>query len=60
MDKYRLLCSRKGEGGNFMEDSSSCTDATKGGVAEVKITQKGKPRDYISYAINLFVSILLS
>uniref|UniRef100_A0A7S2R0H5 DNA/RNA-binding protein Alba-like domain-containing protein n=1 Tax=Eucampia antarctica TaxID=49252 RepID=A0A7S2R0H5_9STRA len=55
MDKYRLIGSKKGEGGDFMgDDSGGAGDLKEGDVAEVKIIQQGKPRNYISYAINLF------
>mmetsp|Transcript_88467 Transcript_88467/g.255234 ORF Transcript_88467/g.255234 Transcript_88467/m.255234 type:complete len:156 (-) Transcript_88467:484-951(-) len=45
MEKYRLVQEHKGDGEEFLEPSSSC---------EVRITQQGKPRNYISYAMNLF------
>jgi hypothetical protein len=47
MEKYRLVEEHKGEGEDFLEQTSE---------AEVRITQQGKPRNYISYAMNLFVS----
>mmetsp|Transcript_14635 Transcript_14635/g.16274 ORF Transcript_14635/g.16274 Transcript_14635/m.16274 type:complete len:192 (-) Transcript_14635:399-974(-) len=45
MDKYRLVEGRKGEGDEFLE---------RGIASEVRITQQGKPRNYISYAMTLF------
>jgi hypothetical protein len=46
MEKYRLVQEHKGDGDNFLEPTASC---------EVRITQQGKPRNYISYAMSLFV-----
>ena len=46
MEKYRLVQEHKGDGEEFLEPTSAC---------EVRITQQGKPRNYISYAMNLFV-----
>ena len=50
MEKYRLAGEKKSEqivgGGERSNDD----------VCEVKITQQGKPKNYISYAMNLFVS----
>ena len=46
MEKYRLVQERKAE--EFLE-----TQTEK--FPEVRITQQGKPRNYISYAMNLFV-----
>ena len=48
MEKYRLVQEHKGDGDDFLEPTASC---------EVRITQQGKPRNYISYAMGLFVSI---
>lgn len=52
MEKYRLVQehSTKNDGEDFLEASSAC---------EVRITQQGKPRNYISYAMGLFVSAVL-
>ena len=47
MEKYRLVEEHKGEGEDFLEQTSE---------SEVRITQQGKPRNYISYAMSLFVS----
>ena len=47
MEKYRLVEEHKGEGDDFLETTSK---------SEVRITQQGKPRNYISYAMTLFVS----
>ena len=46
MEKYRLVEEHKGEGDDFLEPALA---------SEVKITQQGKPRNYISYAMGLFV-----
>lgn len=45
MEKYRLVEEHKGDGEDFLEPTSD---------SEVRITQQGKPRNYISYAMNLF------
>ena len=47
MEKYRLVQEHKGDGDDFLEPTASC---------EVRITQQGKPRNYISYSMGLFVS----
>ena len=47
MEKYRLVEEHKGDSDDFMEEGSA---------SEVRITQQGKPRNYISYAMTLFVS----
>ena len=46
MEKYRLVEEHKGDGEDFLEGSSD---------TEVRITQQGKPRNYISFAMRLFV-----
>jgi hypothetical protein len=46
MEKYRLVQENKGDGDDFLEPTTNC---------EVRITQQGKPRNYISYAMGLFV-----
>lgn len=48
MEKYRLVEEYRGEGDDFLEEESS--------VEEVRITHLGKPKNYISYAMSLFVS----
>lgn len=48
MDKYRLVQEHKA---NDTDDSTISPN-----VPQVRITQQGKPRNYISYAMNLFVS----
>jgi hypothetical protein len=45
MEKYRLVQEHKGEDEDFSEPSNF----------EIRITQQGKPRNYISYAMNMFV-----
>lgn len=47
MEKYRLVQEHKSDGDEFLESNAK---------SEVRITQQGKPRNYISYAMNLFVS----
>jgi hypothetical protein len=49
MEKYRLVQEHKADGDEFLEPTISC---------EVRITQQGKPRNYISYAMGIFVSCL--
>jgi len=48
MDKYRLVEEQKGEM-DPLEDVPAH-------APEVRITQQGKPRNYITYAMNLLVS----
>lgn len=48
MEKYRLVEEHKGDGDEFEGEAAS---------SEVRITHQGKPRNYISYAMNLFVSV---
>jgi hypothetical protein len=48
MEKYRLVEEYRGEGEDFLEEESS--------IEEVRITHLGKPKNYISYAMSLFVS----
>lgn len=50
MEKYLLVQEHKGDSDEFIESSHS----TVASNAEVRITQQGKPRNYISYAMNLF------
>ena len=52
MEKYRLVQEHKSE-----ESDEFLGTQTSGGLPEVRITQQGKPRNYISYAMNLFVSL---
>jgi len=64
MEKYRLVEEKKGLVSNLSEGTSffvepdgsiaAVVENLEGGQTEVKITQQGKPRNYISYAINLF------
>jgi hypothetical protein len=51
MEKYRLVHEHKGDGDELVEEGVS---------SEVRITQQGKPRNYISYAMTLFVSALVA
>ena len=50
MEKYRLVQEHKAEGSELPVDAH---------FPEVRITQQGKPRNYISYAMSLFVSNIL-
>ena len=50
MEKYRLVREHKTE---ESEDFLSSV----GDIPEVRITQQGKPRAYISFGMNLFVSL---
>jgi len=57
MDKYRLVQDHaiKGDaGGDSNENSNSKKDSSATMSCEVRITQQGKPRNYISYAMKLF------
>ena len=51
MEKYRLVGERKS---GILEEEENVSEES---YCEVRITQQGKPRNYISYAMNLFVSI---
>mmetsp|Transcript_6421 Transcript_6421/g.8681 ORF Transcript_6421/g.8681 Transcript_6421/m.8681 type:complete len:81 (-) Transcript_6421:602-844(-) len=67
MEKYRLVGERKAEttaaasGGeaSVVEDEPVEGSSSPSSSYEVRITQQGKPRNYISYAMNLFVSNFL-
>mmetsp|Transcript_13552 Transcript_13552/g.28617 ORF Transcript_13552/g.28617 Transcript_13552/m.28617 type:complete len:167 (-) Transcript_13552:2042-2542(-) len=56
MDKYRLVQEHtKGDGNDHNESSSSSNNNDDSTMScEVRITQQGKPRNYISYAMKLF------
>ena len=57
MDKYRLVGEKKGGiEGPGPGTAGGQEDGKSVDVCEVRITQQGKPRNYISYAMNLFVS----
>jgi hypothetical protein len=49
MEKYRLIEEHKAEESHEFLDES-------GDIPQVRITQQGKPRNYITYALSLFVS----
>jgi len=56
MEKYRLVQEHKAEA----EDDAhrqSAAGPDEHGFPEVRITQQGKPRNYISYAMTLFVRL---
>jgi hypothetical protein len=71
MEKYRLVQEHKADESDEYFDPPAATGstgdvATSSGSAntgdflffpEVRITQQGKPRNYISYAMNLFVRV---
>lgn len=52
MEKYRLIQEHK------VEESERRSQSEGGDYPEVRITQQGKPRNYISYAMNLLVCSL--
>ena len=54
MEKYRLVQERKAE------ESEDFLQTQTESFPEVRITQGGKPRNYISYAMNLFVRLCSS
>jgi len=56
MEKYRLVQEHKAEGEEELHRLHAASQEQHG-FPEVRITQHGKPRNYISYAIGLFVSI---
>jgi hypothetical protein len=58
MEKYRLIQEHKAEGGEMEVGGTASTSISNdtSGFPEVRITQQGKPRNYISYAMSLFVS----
>ena len=55
MDKYRLVEEHTvgDEDNEHNEDNDNNDDPTMN--CEIRITQQGKPRNYISYAMKLFV-----
>lgn len=68
MEKYRLVQENKADGtedfpeaaaygGNNSPAAGSSSSATGSSIPEVRITQQGKPRNYITYAMNKFVRI---
>ena len=54
MDKYRLVQEHAAEAENGAEKENTNNDDSTMSY-EVRITQQGKPRNYISYAMKLFV-----
>lgn len=52
MEKYRLVHETKVDDENELNTTPNRNEA---GYPEVRIMQQGKPRNYISYAMNLFV-----
>mmetsp|Transcript_26387 Transcript_26387/g.38238 ORF Transcript_26387/g.38238 Transcript_26387/m.38238 type:complete len:210 (+) Transcript_26387:206-835(+) len=59
MEKYRLVEERKageasGEASVVEEETVEGLTSSSSSSYEVRITQQGKPRNYISYAMNLF------
>ena len=55
MEKYRLASEHKAEGEEELHRRHAASQEQYG-FPEVRITQHGKPRNYISYAMGLFVS----
>jgi hypothetical protein len=53
MEKYRLVRELKKE---EVQSEDSLVASSVGDTPEVRITQQGKPRAYISFGMNLFVS----
>mmetsp|Transcript_4291 Transcript_4291/g.11224 ORF Transcript_4291/g.11224 Transcript_4291/m.11224 type:complete len:109 (+) Transcript_4291:603-929(+) len=51
MEKYRLVEKRTGVGKEFLEKGSYC---------EIRIRQQGKPKNYISFAMEHYVSLSIS
>jgi hypothetical protein len=74
MEKYRLVQEHKAdESDEFLDHpaatggtGATATSSSGGGSAstdnfpEVRITQQGKPRNYISHAMNIFVRVVSS
>jgi hypothetical protein len=52
MDKYRLVQEHTADEGIENDNNDDSTMS-----CEVRITQQGKPRNYISYAMKLFVRL---
>lgn len=55
MEKYRLIQDHKVD--FEQQETSQQRQQAGSSFPEVRITQQGKPRNYISYAMNLFVRI---
>jgi hypothetical protein len=56
MEKYRLVREHKSE---EADDRMTSSSSVLGDIPEVRITQQGKPRAYISFGMNLFVGRLV-
>ena len=56
MEKYRFVGEKKSELRTESADKSG-DNKTSNDECEVRITQQGKPRNYISYAMSMLVSI---
>lgn len=57
MEKYRLVQEHKADPDDIgLVPSSHEPSGATPVFPEIRITQQGKPRNYISYAMNLFVS----
>jgi hypothetical protein len=54
MEKYRLVQEHKADGSEEFLDSPTGSSSASG-YPEIRITQQGKPRNYITYAMNRFV-----
>ena len=58
MDKYRLVQEHTAEADNGTSTDNDNTENDDSTMScEVRITQQGKPRNYISYAMKLFVRV---
>lgn len=55
MEKYRLIQESKADEHDLAHGANAASSMLE--FPEVRITQQGKPRNYISYAMNLFVSL---
>jgi hypothetical protein len=55
MEKYRLVQETKPDESDEFLDHHAAASSSSTDFPEVRITQQGKPRNYISYAMNLFV-----
>ena len=55
MEKYRLVQEQVADT-EFQQHDSVRRQPTESGFPEIRITQQGKPRNYISYVMNLLVS----
>lgn len=57
MEKYRLVREHKTDETEEVMAKTSASSSSLENIPEVRITQQGKPRAYISFGMNLFVSV---